>query len=135
MRKRIVGIIIKEGKALLMRRVKRGREYYVFPGGGVEDGEGDIEALRREIQEELSLTITAPVFLFEMQNEGQKEVYYLIKKFTGVTQLGGPEKERMNEDNQYYPEWLELLKVAALKNLFPREAVSQLRRLPDTHPD
>jgi ADP-ribose pyrophosphatase YjhB (NUDIX family) len=35
--KRAAAVIIKDGKILLMRRVKNGREYFVFPGGGIEN--------------------------------------------------------------------------------------------------
>ncbi len=155
---RVVGIIIKEGRILLMRRVKNGeapivevgevsdettksadfttgQEYYVFPGGSVEDGESLEEALKREIKEELNLDVKNPEKIFEIENRGIKETYYLIMEFSGTPQLGGPEKERMNEQNQYYPEWLELMKAAELKNLFPREAVAQIKRLPTTHPN
>jgi 8-oxo-dGTP diphosphatase len=57
MRQRVSGIIIKEGKILLIRRVKEGREYFVFPGGGVEDNESVEEALVRELKEEASIDI------------------------------------------------------------------------------
>jgi 8-oxo-dGTP pyrophosphatase MutT (NUDIX family) len=56
-RQRATGIIVNDGKVLLFRRVKRGRTFYCFPGGGADDGESVEEALRREIQEELTLTV------------------------------------------------------------------------------
>ncbi|MBI2674309.1 MAG: NUDIX hydrolase [Candidatus Yanofskybacteria bacterium] len=132
---RVAGIIIKEGRILLMRRVKNGEEYYVFPGGSVEGGESPEEALEREIKEELNLDIRNYEKVFEIENRGVKEAYYLIMEFSGTLQLGGPEKERMNEQDQYYPEWLELMKAAELKNLFPHEAVAEVKRLPTIHPN
>ncbi len=132
---RVTGVIIKDGKILLIRRVKNGEEYFVFPGGGVEEGETQEEALKREMKEETGLDIVKPEKIFEIENRGVKETYYLVMEFSGTPQLGGPEKSRMSEQNQYYPEWLELMKAAELKNLFPREAVEKLRRLPQTHPN
>lgn len=132
---RVAGVIIKDGKILLMRRIKNGEEYYVFPGGGVEEGESPDEALEREIKEELSLDIKNYEKVFEIENGGIKEAYYLVIGFSGTPQLGGPEKERMNENNQYCPKWLNLIQAAELKNLFPREAVAQVKRLPETHPN
>lgn len=145
---RVAGIIIREGKILLIRRVKNGQEYYVFPGGGVEEGESFEEALRREIREELSIDIETPKPIFQPENQFRdrygghmigypNEHYFFIEKFSGKPELGGPEKKRMDDQNQYFlewVEWIELLKAAGLKNLFPKEAVAKLRRLPETHP-
>lgn len=131
---RVVGVIIKDGKILLIRRVKNGEEYYVFPGGSVEEGETQEEALKREMKEETGLDVMKQEKIFEIENRGNKETYYLIFDFSGTPELGGPEKERMNEQNQYYPEWFNLIKASELKNLMPREAVQKLRRLPETHP-
>ena len=134
MRTRVVGIIIKEGQILLMHRVKNGEEYYVLPGGGIEENENTEDALKREIKEELSLDISKHELAFEIDNKGSREIYYLITNFNGTPKLGGPEKEKMNEQNQYYPEWFNLVKASELKNLLPREAVDKIRRLLATHP-
>src|SRR3989344_804106 len=98
---RVAGVIIKDGKILLMRRVKNGEEYFVFPGGSVEEGENLEEALEREVKEELSLDIKNYEKIFEIENRGIKEAYYLIMEFSGTPQLGGPEKDRTSESNQY----------------------------------
>ncbi len=122
MRKRVAAIIIKDDKILLLRRIKNGREYYVFPGGGVEEGEDLENAIIREIEEELSLKIKLEKLLFQINNLGNDEFYFLVKEFSGKPKLGGPEKERMNENNQYYPEWKELGEVLGLASLYPEEA-------------
>ena len=49
------GIIIKNG--LLAMVHTRKYDYYTFPGGGIDKGEGKEEALIREIREELGLDI------------------------------------------------------------------------------
>ena len=89
MPQRAVGVIIKENKILLMRRMKNGQEYYVFPGGGVKEGESTETAIIREIREELSLDAKIDKLLFEIENQGRQEYYYLIKEFSGQPQLGG----------------------------------------------
>jgi len=120
---RAVGIIVKNNKILLIHRIKDGKEYYVFPGGAIEENESPKEAAIREIREELSINnIVIDKFLFQITNRGNKEYYYLIKSFSGQPKLGGEEKQRMDQSNQYYPTWIELDKIKDLDNLYPEEA-------------
>ena len=44
-----------QGRVLLCRQEKPGKEYWLLPGGGVDGGESMIEALRRELREELGV--------------------------------------------------------------------------------
>jgi mutator protein MutT len=54
-----VGAIIlnKKNELLLVNHCKRGKSYWLFPGGGVEYGETIEEALKRELIEELSIKL------------------------------------------------------------------------------
>ena len=55
----VCGIIYKDNKILLTRRKKENHlgGVWEFPGGKVEDGESDKEALKRELKEELNLEV------------------------------------------------------------------------------
>ena len=57
----VAAIIIKDNRILCTQRSKHKYSYisekFEFPGGKVEDGETEVEALVREIQEELSIDI------------------------------------------------------------------------------
>jgi 8-oxo-dGTP diphosphatase len=123
---RIVGIIIKDDKILLMRRVKNGQKYYVFPGGSIENNETVEDALEREIKEETGLFVRSNRKLFEIENQGRREAYYLIEEFDGALEIKGPEKERANEQNQYYLEWMKWSVIRRLNNLYPQEAIRRL---------
>ena len=53
---RVYGIYIKNGKLLVTDEIRFGKKMTKFPGGGMEQGEGPIETLIRECQEEMKLT-------------------------------------------------------------------------------
>jgi 8-oxo-dGTP diphosphatase len=50
-------ILIENSKVVLIRRVREGQIYYVFPGGGIEKGETPELATKREAFEELGVKI------------------------------------------------------------------------------
>lgn len=123
-----------------MRRVKPDREYFIFPGGGVDKGETIEEAVRREVKEEFCLDVKKCTLLFEFENlvvppfitintGNRNEYYFLIEEYSGVPKIGGPEKEKMTEQNQYHVAWLTMEEFRKLPNIFPREGVEKLARL------
>jgi 8-oxo-dGTP diphosphatase len=54
---RAAGILVKDGQILLVRHEKNGKSYWLLPGGGVDFGETVEQALVREFQEEVGLSI------------------------------------------------------------------------------
>ena len=54
-RVRVSAILRWDGRVLLCRHEKRGREAWLLPGGGVQSGENLLEALGREIAEEVGV--------------------------------------------------------------------------------
>jgi len=54
---RVAAIIVQDGQILLARHQKKGKRYWVWPGGGVDYGETVEEALVRELREEAGLKI------------------------------------------------------------------------------
>ncbi len=129
--KRAAGIIIKDDQILLMHRFNKGREYFVFPGGSVEDGETVEVAAVREMKEELSLDVKLGELFLEifLKNDfdwGRTSYFFFVESFTGKVALGGPEKEVMNEKNQYYPYWAKLEDLDKMTNLYPSELREKL---------
>lgn len=54
----VYGVFIKNNKILLVKTLAADKLIYNFPGGGLEVNEGLTNALERECQEELGVTIT-----------------------------------------------------------------------------
>ena len=62
LRRGVVAVIVRSGRFLVIRRSRRieAAGAYCFPGGGIEEGESEVDALCREICEELGVRV-APV--------------------------------------------------------------------------
>jgi ADP-ribose pyrophosphatase YjhB (NUDIX family) len=56
-RVRVSALLRWHERVLLCRQEKPGKEYWLLPGGGVDGGESIIEALRRELKEELGVSL------------------------------------------------------------------------------
>lgn len=67
-RERVRAVIVDDDGALvLFRRAVPGRElYWTTPGGGVEDGETLLQALERELDEELRAVVAHPLLLISV---------------------------------------------------------------------
>jgi ADP-ribose pyrophosphatase YjhB (NUDIX family) len=115
MKKASRAIIIKDGRILLIHRIKNNKEYYVLPGGGIEEGESPEEAVIRELKEEtnLDIRINSLLWTYEENVNGEKRPghYFLIKKFEGNLRLGSLELGRQSKNNQYSFEWILINKI------------------------
>src|SRR5512146_2702230 len=96
---RVSAVLRWEGRVLLCRHEKPGREYWLLPGGGVNSGESLVEALRRELSEELGIDdvipLEGPIAIVDSiapeRSFAAKHVVHII--FSG--DLGGRSLERV----------------------------------------
>ena len=127
-RPRASAFIIRDGRLLTIHRFFGGREYYVLPGGGLKKGESFAAACRREVLEETGLPVVDLEWVWEMDNMGNDEQYFLVRVGPGEARLGGPEARKAGPENQYRLEWLAPEAVQAV-NLLPQELKPVCREL------
>lgn len=127
--KRVRAIIIEDGKVLLMHRIKNGQEYWVFPGGGVEETDNSIEdGLKRECLEELGIEVKVEnlfmkkVFL-PPDSVGHIQYFYNCKILRGKVGTGtGPEFRDRNIEKYgtYEVVWIPISELKD-KTVYPFE--------------
>jgi len=89
----VAGLIFRDGRLLVCQRHENGRFplKWEFPGGKVELGESDVEALGRELREELGIAVreAKPVFQHEHVYPGGPAVslrFFRILSHDGAVQ-------------------------------------------------
>jgi ADP-ribose pyrophosphatase YjhB (NUDIX family) len=82
---RVSAILRWHGRILLCRHEKPGKEYWLLPGGGVNSGETIVDALERELLEEVAVEdvpVEGPVAIVDsiapVRSFAQKHVVHII---------------------------------------------------------
>ena len=127
MRNRAGGILIENGKVLLIHRIKDNDEYYVFPGGGIETNETIEQATKRELLEEAEIKVELieknPRYI--LKNESGIQYFSLVKRVKGIIGTGkGPEftDKSYEKHGKYIVEMISIKDIANGKiNLVPLE--------------
>ncbi|MFS0690694.1 NUDIX domain-containing protein [Sporosarcina sp. 179-K 8C2 HS] len=118
-------VIIKEDKVAVIKRNRDDEEYYIFPGGGIEDGESPEQATIREALEELGVHIEVIDYLGTVEFNG-KQHYFLAKIVGGIFGSGkGEEYEESRKRGQYEPMWIPIAKLDSL-DVCPMEIVKNI---------
>lgn len=95
--------VIKDNKVLILRRSPevRGRGFWNFPGGSVEEGETPREGAARELQEEAGLEVSPDTLedLGVLHKNGLTIHFFITDDFSGDVVL--------NEESDKY-EWIDL---------------------------
>jgi 8-oxo-dGTP diphosphatase len=100
---RVSAILRWKGRVLLCRHEKPGKNYWLLPGGGVNSGESLVDALHRELREEIGiedeLPLEGPVAIVDsispVQTFAAKHVVHIIF----ACDLGGRSLERVTSQD------------------------------------
>ena len=112
MRKAARGIIIENGKILVMHRSKNKVEYFTLVGGKVADNESVEQALVREVKEETGMDVTSARLVFiEEHPEPYNEQFTFLCEVAPHAAIGlqdSSEEAGMNklQVNMHQPQWV-----------------------------
>jgi 8-oxo-dGTP diphosphatase len=94
-RRRVAAVIVRDGHVLMVRERNRGPggrhdglEFWTLPGGGVEPGESDDDAVRREVREEVGLHVRASRRLFDFSYPSGHTTVYTVEVDDAEPALG-----------------------------------------------
>jgi 8-oxo-dGTP diphosphatase len=131
MRTRAGIILIQENKVALIERHRAGLDYFVFPGGGVDEGETTEQAAIREAMEELGVEIAIKQKVAEIQvGQKSKQVYFLVEQVGGEFGSGDGEEYTDADPNDpgegiYIPIWMPIDELPLHEKIYP-VALSEL---------
>lgn len=120
-------VLIKENNVALLERYRAGLHYYIFPGGGVDEGESPQQAAVREAMEELGVEVAIKQKVADVQlGYKSRQFYFLVEQTGGEFGTGtGEEFEVSNLDNpqkgMYIPVWMPIDELPKHTNIYPAE--------------
>jgi len=96
---RVSGILKKDNKILFVKHRKKGEEYYLLPGGGVDFGETFEIALKREFLEEVNINVSVDRLCIISEGVDPKGEKHIINLVFLVDYVSGeiilPDEERI----------------------------------------
>ena len=125
MRIRAGVILIEENKVALIERHRAGLDYFVFPGGGLDEGESPEQGAVREALEELGVDVSIKQKIAEINfGRSSKHVYFLVERVNGEFGTGTGEEFTDSdpdhpEEGIYTPIWMPVEELSQYTNVYP----------------
>jgi 8-oxo-dGTP diphosphatase len=120
-------VLIQDGKVALIERHRAGLDYFVFPGGGVDEGESPEQAAVREAMEELGVEVVIIQKVAEIQlGAKSRQVYFLAEQSGGEFGSGAGEEYTdadpdSPEEGIYVPIWMSIDQLLLHQNIYPAD--------------
>lgn len=127
MRIRAGVVLIQENKVALIARHRAGLDYFVFPGGGVDEGESPEQAAVREAMEELGIEVAIRRKVAEVQvGYRSRQIYFLVEQVGGEFGTGHGEEYTDSDPNDpeegiYIPVWMPIEEIPLHEKIYPQE--------------
>ena len=119
-------ILNEENKMLMVKQHHEGKDIWMVPGGGIEDGESSFEAAEREVFEETGIKVKTDRLIWhveEVSDRGQRFVNFFMAEIAGgslklgldpefdaehqvLREVGFFSKEEIMSLDNIYPEYL-----------------------------
>ena len=124
MRTRAGIILIENDKVALIERHRAGLHYFVFPGGGVDEGETPEQGAIREAMEELGVEVVIRQKVAVIHFEQSTQVYFLVMRVGGEFGSGTGEEYTDSVPNDptegiYIPVWMPIDELPRHEMIFP----------------
>jgi 8-oxo-dGTP diphosphatase len=120
-------VLIQDNKVALIERHRAGLDYFVFPGGGVQEGESPEQAAIREAMEELGIEVAIKQQVAEIRlGPKSRQVYFLVEQVGGEFGTGvGEEYTNSNPDSPeegiYIPIWMPIDELLNHRDIYPTD--------------
>lgn len=126
MRVRAGIVLIKDNKVALIERHRAGLDYFVFPGGGVDEGETPEQAAIREAMEELGVEVAIRQKVAVIHFDQSTQVYFLVDRVRGEFGTGTGEEFTDSDPNDpqeglYIPIWMPIDELPRHAKVFPED--------------
>ncbi|MGB3260761.1 NUDIX hydrolase [Paenisporosarcina sp.] len=129
MRDRAGVILVENNHVALIKRIRNDSVYYVFPGGGIAEGEDPKTAAKREAFEELGVKVNVSECISKVEFNGT-QYFFFAEIVDGTFGTGqGEEYTDVNSDRgTYLPIWIDIENLSNL-DVKPKEVAIKVQSI------
>ncbi len=118
-------ILDDESRVLMVKQFHEGREFWLVPGGAIDEGETSFAAAEREVREETGLEVMIGRLIWHIEEVSKKRGMRFVNFFLGDI-IGGELK--LGEDPEFSSDGQVLREVAFMTK-------EEIKALPKVYPE